>query len=162
MVAARVRLYGDPGFDLTALEEMKELVHNEVTPLPDRAPIIGEVFTTVSGIHQAGVAAQAEAPGGLIYLPFAASLFGRKETELSRVGALSGSEGLVSVLNREMEKRGSEQRFSNTSRVVKQIYDRIQSEYDGELSDGHYTGYRRDFYTAEEIVGMAQEFGAIE
>ena len=94
--------------------------------------------------------------------PFAASLFGRKETELSRVGALSGSEGLVSVLNREMEQRGSEQRFSNTSRVVKQIYDRIQSEYDGELTDGHYTGYRRDFYSSEEIVGMAQEFGAVE
>jgi isopropylmalate/homocitrate/citramalate synthase len=162
MVAALVRYYGDPGLDLTALEEMKTLVHHEVTPLPDRAPIIGEVFTTAAGIHQAGVAAQADAPGGLIYLPFEASLFGRDTVELSRVGSLSGSEGIVSILNREMEQRRSEQRFSNTSRVVKQIYDRIQDAYDGRPSNGGFQGYRRDFYTSEEIVAMAREFGAID
>jgi isopropylmalate/homocitrate/citramalate synthase len=164
MVAALIRYYGDPGLDLTALEEMKQLVHNEVTPLPDRAPIIGEVFTTAAGIHQAGVARQDEAPGGLIYLPFAASLFGRKEVELSRVGSLSGSEGIVALLNNEMERRGKEQRFSNTSRVVKQIYDRIQAEYDGDYDDGAkaYRGYRRDFYTSDEIIAMAKELGAIE
>ncbi len=61
-----------------------------------------------------------------------------------------------------MEGRGSEKRFSGASRVVKQIYDRIQAAYDGQLTDGHYTGYRRDFYTSEEIVGMAQELGALE
>ncbi len=164
MIAALIRYYGDPGLDLTALEEMKQLVNDEVTPLPDRAPIIGEVFTTAAGIHQAGVARQEEAPGGLIYLPFSASLFGRKEVELSRVGSLSGAEGLVSILNREMESRGSEQRFSGASRVVKQIYDRIQDEYDGQLDEasGRYTGYRRDFYTSEEIVAMARELGAVE
>ncbi|MCH7488855.1 MAG: hypothetical protein IIB23_04420, partial [Chloroflexi bacterium] len=85
MIAAKIRLDGDPGLDLTALEAMKELINGEVTPLPDRAPIIGEVFTTSAGIHQAGVAAQADAPGGLIYLPFEASLFGRDTVELSRV-----------------------------------------------------------------------------
>src|SRR3990170_48334 len=164
MIAALIRYYGDPGLDLTALEEMKQLVDGEVTPLPDRAPIIGDVFTTAAGIHQAGVAAQQSAPGGLIYLPFAASLFGRQEVELSRVGSLSGSEGIVSILNREMERSGKEQRFSNTSRAVKQIYDRIQDEYDGRLdeSTGRYTGYRRDFYTAEEIVQMAKDLGALE
>src|SRR3989304_8609661 len=114
------------------------------------------------GTPQAGVAAQQDAPGGLIYLPFAASLFGRKEVELSRVGSLSGSEGIVSILNREMERLGKEQRFSTTSRAVKQIYDRIQDEYDGRLdeSTGRYAGYRRDFYTADEIVAMARELGA--
>ncbi|MGB2694366.1 MAG: hypothetical protein WBD55_04165 [Dehalococcoidia bacterium] len=162
MIAARIRYWGDPGFDLTALEEMKDLVNNEVTPLPDRAPIIGEVFTTSAGIHQAGVAAQADAPGGLIYLPFEASLFGRDTVELSRVGSLSGSEGIVSILNREMESRGSEQRFSNTSRVVKQIYDKIQDAYDGEPVDGGFRNYRRDFYTSDEIVSMAKELGAVE
>jgi isopropylmalate/homocitrate/citramalate synthase len=164
MIAALIRYYGDPGLDLTALEDMKQLVDTEVTPLPDRAPIIGEVFTTAAGIHQAGVARQDEAPGGLIYLPFAASLFGRKETELSRVGSLSGSEGIVSILNRVMEQRGSEQRFSNTSRVVKQIYDRVQAEYDGTYEEHakRYLGYRRDFYTSDEIVAMAQELGALE
>jgi hypothetical protein len=63
-----------------------------------------------------------------------------------------------------MEAQGKEASFSNTSRVVKQIYDRIQDEYDGEYVDakGAYTGYRRDFYTADEIVAMAREFGAVE
>ncbi len=162
MVAARIRYWGDPGFDLTVLEEMKQLIHNEVTPLPDRAPIIGDVFTTAAGIHQAGVAAQESAPGGLIYLPFEASLFGRDTVELSRVGALSGSEGIVSILNREMEKRGSDKRFSNASRVVKQIYDRIQDAYDGERVNGGFRNYRRDFYTSDEIVEMAKELGAVE
>jgi isopropylmalate/homocitrate/citramalate synthase len=164
MVAALIRHYGDPGLDLTALEEMRGLIDGEVTPLPDRAPIIGDVFTTAAGIHQAGVARQEEAPGGLIYLPFAASLFGRREVELSRVGSLSGSEGIVSILNREMERRNKEQRFSNASRAVKQIYDRIQDEYDGAYDErsNRYTGYRRDFYTADEIVRMAKELGALE
>jgi isopropylmalate/homocitrate/citramalate synthase len=164
MVAALIRYHGDPGLDLSALEEMKQLVDGEVTPLPDRAPIIGEVFTTAAGIHQAGVAAQEHAPGGLIYLPFAASLFGRKENELSRVGSLSGSEGIVSILNREMERQKKEQRFSNSSRVVKQIYDRIQDEYDGTYDEGAkaFAGYRRDFYSADEIVTMARELGAVE
>ena len=142
---------------------LKQLVDGEVTDLNDRAPIIGEVFTTSAGIHQAGVARQEDAPGGLIYLPFAASLFGRKETELSRVGSLSGSEGIVSILNREMERRGKEQSFSNTSRVVKQIYDKIQDEYDGQYdqSSQSFKDYRKDFYTSDEIVGMAKDFGAL-
>jgi isopropylmalate/homocitrate/citramalate synthase len=163
MVAMLVRYWGDPGLDLTALEDMKELIDKDVTPLPDRAPIIGEVFTTSAGIHQAGVAAQADAPGGLIYLPFEASLFGRDTVELSRVGGLSGSEGIVSILNRVMESRGSEQRFSNTSRVVKQIYDKIQDAYDGayDAASDSYSGYRRDYYTQDEIVKMAEEAGAL-
>jgi isopropylmalate/homocitrate/citramalate synthase len=161
MIAARIRLYGDPGLDLTALEDMKQLV-GQVTPLPDRAPIIGEVFTTSAGIHQAGVARQDEAPGGLIYLPFAASLFGRKENELSRVGALSGSEGIVSILNRHLVAAGKPESFSNTSRVIKQIYDKIQDEYDGQYDESSksYKGYRKDFYTSDEIVNMAKALGA--
>jgi len=164
MIAALIRYRGDPGLDLTALEQMKRLIMKEVTDLPDRAPIIGEVFTTSAGIHQAGVAAQADAPGGLIYLPFEASLFGRDTVELSRVGSLSGAEGLVSLLNRAMEERGSEQRFSGTSRVIKKIYDRIQDEYDGTYDEAtnSYSNYRRDFYTQEQIVQMAEELGGIE
>ena len=76
-IAALIRHYGDPGFDLKALEEMRQLVDGEVIELNDRLPLIGEVFTTTAGIHQAGVGRQGAAPGGLIYLPFAASLFGR-------------------------------------------------------------------------------------
>jgi citrate (Re)-synthase len=163
MVAALIRHYGDPGFDLTALEEMKTLIDTEVTPLPDRAPIIGEVFTTTAGIHQAGVGRHDAAPGGLIYLPFAASLFGRGEVELSRVGSLSGSEGIISVLNREMERQGRSDRFKETSRVVKQIYDRIQAEYDGQYDEqhDHWVNSRRTFFTSEDIVELAREFGAL-
>ena len=163
MIAALVRHYGDPGFDLTALEAMKRLVDEDVTPLPDRAPIIGEVFTTTAGIHQAGVGRQEEAPGGLIYLPFAASLFGRTENELSRIGSLSGAEGIISVLNRELERSGKSERVSGTSRVVKQIYDRIQDEYDGEFDEqqDRWVNARRSFFTSEDILGLAREFGAI-
>ncbi|HZP57620.1 MAG TPA: 2-isopropylmalate synthase [Dehalococcoidia bacterium] len=163
MVAALIRHYGDPGFDLTALEEMKRLVDTEVTPLPDRAPIIGEVFTTTAGIHQAGVGRQGGAPGGLIYLPFAASLFGRQEVELSRIGSLSGSEGIISVLNRELERQGSETRVKETSRVVKQIYDRIQDEYNGQYDEqhDHWVNARRTFFTADDILELAREFGAV-
>src|SRR5438105_7208853 len=163
MIAALVRHYGDPGFDLTALEAMKRLVDEEVTPLPDRAPIIGDVFTTTAGIHQAGVGRQDEAPGGLIYLPFAASLFGRTENELSRIGSLSGAEGIISVLNRELEYQGKTERVSGTSRGVRQIYDRIQDEYDGQFDEqhDHWVNARRSFFTSEDILALAREFGAI-
>lgn len=164
MVAARIRFYGDPGFDLTALEEMRQLISRDVTPLPDRAPIIGEVFATSAGIHQAGIVRQEEAPGGLIYLPYAASLFGRTEMELNRLGAVSGAEGIVSVLNREMERLGKQQRFSTTSRVIKQIYDRIQEAYDGRWDESKqaYVDYRQTFFTPEEVLAMAREFGAVD
>lgn len=163
LVAALIRHYGDPGFDLTALEEMRQLVDREVTALNDRLPLIGEVFTTTAGIHQAGVGRQAAAPGGLIYLPFAASLFGRNEVELSRIGSLSGSEGIISVLNREFERAGSETRVKETSRVVKQIYDRIQDEYNGQYDEqhDHWVNARRTFFTSEDIIDLAREFGAL-
>jgi isopropylmalate/homocitrate/citramalate synthase len=162
-VAALIRHYGNPGFDLTALEDMRQLVDGEVTELNDRLPLIGEVFTTTAGIHQAGVGRQDAAQGGLIYLPFAASLFGRSEVELSRVGSLSGSEGIISVLNRELERSGSETRVKETSRVVKQIYDRIQDEYNGQYDDkhDHWVNARRTFFTADDILALAREFGAL-
>jgi len=163
MIAALVRHYGDPGFDLHALEEMRQLVDGGVIELNDRLPLIGEVFTTTAGIHQAGVGRQDAATGGLIYLPFAASLFGRNEVELSRVGSLSGSEGIISVLNRELERQGSETRVKETSRVVKQIYDRIQDEYNGQYDEqhDHWVNARRTFFTSEDILALAREFGAL-
>jgi len=162
-VAALIRHYGDPGFDLKALDAMRRLVSEEVIELNDRLPLIGEVFTTTAGIHQAGVGRQDAAPGGLIYLPFAASLFGRTEVELSRVGSLSGSEGIISVLNRELERSGSETRVKETSRVVKQIYDRIQDEYNGQFDaeHDHWVNARRAFFTSEDIIALAREFGAL-
>ncbi len=159
VVAAYIRLYGDPGFDLTALLEMRRLIDSEVIQTNANAPIVGDVFTTAAGIHQAGVIRQGEAPGGLIYLPFAADLFGRETVELSRVGALSGAEGIVSALNRQVEiETGRPGGFTTTSRAVKQIYDAIQAAYDGEITGDGVRGARHDFFTAAELLGLARRY----
>lgn len=156
MIASYIRLYGDPGFDLQVLPEMKSLVAQYVE-IASNSPVIGDVFTTQAGIHQAGVARQGDAPGGLIYLAYDPALVGRQTAERTVVGAMSGSEGIVAILNQEAEKRGIEQRFTTMSRIVKEIYDRVQDSYNGNLdeSDGHYTGYRTTFWTPEEIWKMA-------
>jgi isopropylmalate/homocitrate/citramalate synthase len=157
MIATMIRFYGDPGFNLKVLPEMTELVSTNLTEVPRSAPIIGDVFTTSAGIHQAGVARQEEAPGGLIYLAYDPAIVGREGAERSLVGALSGAEGIVSVLNAKAEEIGIETRFSSTSRIVKEIYDRIQAAYDGQYdaSSDTWTGYRTTFFTADEIWEMA-------
>ncbi len=152
-----IRLYGDPGFDLTVLPEMVQLVNDNLIPVPTAAPIIGEVFTTQAGIHQAGVARQASAPGGLIYLAYDPALVGQKTAERTVVGALSGAEGIVAILNDEAQRRGLDTRFSTMSRVVKEIYDKVQESYDGEYDAAadRWAGYRTTFFTPEEIWNMA-------
>ena len=157
LLAGYIRLYGDPGFNLPVLSEMAALMEEELTPVPNTGPLIGEVFTTQAGIHQAGVARQEDAPGGLIYLAYDPALVGRKEAERSMIGAMSGSEGIVSILNREAAQRDLEVRFSNTSRVVKEIYDRIQAAYNGEYDAqrDRWLNYRRTFFTLQEIWEIA-------
>ena len=49
---------------------------------------------------------------------------------------MSGSEGIVAILNEEAEKRGVEARFTTMSRVVKEIYDKVQEAYNGQLRRG--------------------------
>lgn len=157
IVAGYIRAYGDPGFDLTVLPEMRRLVEENLTPLPQTAPIIGDVFSTQAGIHQAGVARQEEAPGGLIYLAYDPALVGRSQGDRNLVGGMSGSEGIVAILNAEAERRGIETRFSTMSRVVKEIYDRVQAAYDGEYdpAQDRWVSYRSTFFSPEEIWGMA-------
>lgn len=159
MIAAYIRFYGDPGFDLSVLPHMRALVEDNLVELPHNAPVIGEVFSTQAGIHQAGVARQEEAPGGLIYLAYAPELVGRDHAERHLVGGMSGSEGIVAILNEEAERRGLEMRFSSMSRVVKEIYDRVQAAYDGEYdaATGSWKDYRTEFFTPEEIWKMASE-----
>ncbi len=135
-----------------------------LVPLAATAPIIGDVFTTQAGIHQAGVARQKDAPGGLIYLAYDPAFVGSAGAERSVVGALSGSEGIVSILNREAEERGLEVRFSSASRVIKEIYDRVQAAYDGrydESSDA-WIGYRTTFFQRDEIWRIAVDLGATD
>ena len=158
MVAAYIRMYGDPGFHLPALVEMKQLI-DPLVPIAPNAPVVGDVFTTQAGIHQAGVARQEDAPGGLIYLAYDPALLGRSGTERNVIGAMSGSEGIVSILNKEAEKRGEEANYTSLSRVVKQIYDQVQAAYNGEYDEatGEWKGYRTKFFSPDEIWEMAQK-----
>ena len=53
--------------------------------------------------------------------------------------------------------------MKETSRVVKQIYDRIQDEYNGQYDEqhDHWVNARRSFFTSEDIIELAKEFGAL-
>jgi isopropylmalate/homocitrate/citramalate synthase len=154
-----MRLWGDPGFNLQVLPEMKHLIERLV-PIAANSPVIGDVFTTQAGIHQAGVARQEDAPGGLIYLAYNPALVGRTKAERTVIGAMSGSEGIVAILNQEAEQRGLETRYTTMSRVVKDIYDRVQDAYDGDWDEKtkHFVGYRTTFFTPEEIWEMAASY----
>ena len=124
--------------------------------IPPKQPIIGEVFSTQAGIHQTGVRRSDEAGGGPIYLPFDAAMVGDEAVEQHRIGALSGMDGIVSVLNRKVkEETGQEGTYSNVSRAVKHVYDHIQASYDGAYDRDSDTlvNQRRTFFSAEEIPG---------
>ena len=160
MVAALVRLYGDPGLDLTALAEIAELIDTEVFPVPAKAPLVGrDIFTTQAGLHQSGVAKHDEAPGGLIYLPYTSSVVGREQDELHRVGGVSGMDGLVAILNEELAARGEEKRYSLVSRTVLALYNMVHESYDGKWDDeaGQCVGARKTFFEADELLEAALE-----
>jgi isopropylmalate/homocitrate/citramalate synthase len=163
VLANYVRVYGDPGFNLEALGEMSALIAERVVPVPEKQPLIGDVFTTQAGIHQTGIERQKEAEGGLIYLPFEPSQLGRNNVSLNRVGSLSGMDGITAILNEQHRLSGGEDgKYSTASRVVKLIYDKVQEAYDGLFDDeqGRYTGHRTSFFSPEEIYQMARELEA--
>lgn len=160
ILAAYIRSYGDPGFSLRTLSQIRDLVVQEVNPISPKQPIIGEVFATQAGIHQTGMRRQEEAEGGPIYLPFDAALVGDHSRELSRIGALSGMDGIVVVLNRQIQlETGKQGRYTTSSKVVKYVYDRIQEAYDGTYDSEYDTlvGQRRTFFTPQEISSLAKE-----
>ena len=162
VLADYIRLCGDPGFKLSVLRDIADLINQEVTEVPLKAPIIGEaIFTTQAGIHQSGVERQKVAEGGDIYLPFDPKLLGARTVELHRVGALSGAEGIVAILNqRAKEQTGQEGTFTTTSRAVKYVYDRVQEAYDGawDESKGSYVTPRKRFFADEELYQLAKEY----
>ena len=160
MVAAVIRFFGDPGFDLHVLAEIANLISKEVHPISSRAPIIGQaIFTTQAGLHQTGVKRHAEAPGGLIYLPYSPSVVGREEVELHRIGGLTGMEGLVAILNQELEAKGEHGRYTLVSKTVKQVYDRVHEEYDGTWDEEKnvFVKLRTSFFEPQELMAMAKE-----
>jgi isopropylmalate/homocitrate/citramalate synthase len=161
VVADYLRIYGDPGFNLEALREMAELVKSEVAEVNTKAPIVGEaIFTTQAGIHQSGVERQKKAEGGDIYLPFAPHLLGKDTVELHRIGALSGSEGIVAVLNQKVkELTGQEGKYTTASKTVKYVYDKVQEAYDGRWdSEQQRWIVRTSFFTPGELYTLAQEY----
>ncbi len=162
VLANYIREYGDPGFNLEVLAEMAKLMQAEVAPIPQKQPIVGSnVFTTQAGLHQTGIQRQTQAPGGLIYLPFAPALVGRHRETLNRIGALSGLDGIISVLNNYYQSAGADgTRFTSASRLMKSVYDWIQEAYDGryDAAQDRYLDYRRTFLEVEELVQLVEQF----
>lgn len=156
--------YGDPGLRLEVLAEISALIGTEVVSIPEKYPIVGSsIFTTQAGLHQTGIQRQAEAQGGLIYLPFDPRLVGRQGVELNRIGALSGMDGIISVLNQHYEASGVQKhRFTSVSKLVKLIYDQIHQAYDGHYDhiQDRYTGYRDTFFEVEELARMVEQLQA--
>lgn len=157
MVAALVRLWGDPGLELEALADLTRLIDTEVIKTPSKSPIVGDsIFSTQAGLHQTGVARQSEAAGGLIYLAYQPSLVGRTNEEYNQIGSLSGMDGLVAILNGEAQLRGEPARFTTTSRKVKRLYDHVQASYDGQWNEkkGEFTNYRTTFFSPAELYDL--------
>ena len=161
MVVAYIRMYGDPGFQLKTLGRIRDLLAKEVIAIPPKQPIIGDVFTTQAGIHQTGMRRGEQAEGGPIYLAFEAAVVGEAAAEEhSVIGALSGMDGIVAVLNQQIKmETGQQGKYTTTSRVVKHIYDTIQEAYDGTYDNEHDTlvGQRLTFFTPAEISALATE-----
>ncbi len=164
MVANYIRLYGDPGFRLPVLRQIATLIREEVADVPVKTPIIGDaIFTTQAGIHQSGVERQKKAEGGPIYLPFEPGLLGEEERELHKIGALSGAEGIVAVLNQKTkETTGQDGTYTSASRVVKYVIDKVQDAYDGTWDEAtkSFKNVRRSFFSPDDIFALAKEFEA--
>lgn len=161
VLADYIRIYGNPGLDIPVLGRMAQLVHEKVVPISPKQPIIGSnIFTTQAGLHQTGIQRQEQAPGGLIYLPFDPELLGKTQLAMNRIGALSGMDGIVSVLNRCREAEGVDgPPLMVTSRIVKMVYDLVHQAYDGryDQENDRYVDYRTDFFDEDELSRMAQK-----
>jgi hypothetical protein len=99
----------------------------------------------------------------LLYLPFDPAIVGRRGVGLNRIGALSGMDGIISVLNRYREDSGiQEPKLTGVSKVVKFIYDGVHEAYDGRYDQTQdcYVDYRTTFFEVEELAQMAEQFQA--
>ena len=160
MVAARIRMYGDPGFDLGVLAEMAELINREVVPISPQAPMIGlGTPLTQAGIHQTGIERQRSAPGGFIYLSYDPAVVGQHPGELSLVGALSGVDGLVAVLNAEVQRQtGTPGRYRATSRLMGRLAQTVNDAYDGrwDARQDRFMDARRTFFDPAELLAIVR------
>ncbi len=160
MVAAYVRRYGDPGFELSVLGEVAELIDRHVVAVSAQAPLIGEgTPMTQAGIHQTGLMRQGKAPGGFIYLPYDPKMVGLRPRELSLVGALSGVDGVVAVLNAEVKRQtGMEGEYRSTSKLMSRVCDAVHDAYDGlwDEETEAYVGARDAFFAPSELLELAR------
>ncbi len=137
-------------------------INENVVSIPSKQPLIGDVFTSQAGIHQSGFEKQQSALGGLIYMPFDPALLGRDSEDPNLIGALSGMDGIVAVLNRQIEvEEGRPEQFHVGSKVVKHIYDQVQAAYEGQFDEmeGKFINFRRPFFQPREILEMARNYG---
>jgi hypothetical protein len=97
----------------------------------------------------------------LIYLPFDARIIGDEAKELNVIGALSGMDGIVEVLNSHIEQEtGVRGTYKVSSRAVKSAYDNIQRAYDGLMYEEDTkvpANQRRSFFYGDEILLMVRE-----
>ncbi len=164
VLANYIRTYGDPGLKLEVVAEMAALMRRGVVPISEKQPIVGSsIFTTHAGLHQTGIRSQAQAPGGAIYHPFDLEIVGCQEMELNRIGALSGMDGIISILNRHWEASGVPgARLTGASKLVKFVYDRVHEAYDGcyDQDQDCYVDYRTTFFEVKELAQIAEQFEA--
>ena len=164
VLANYIREYGDPGFNLEVLVEIATLIQTEVVSISGKQPIVGDkIFATQAGLHQSGILRQAKAPGGLMYLPFDPGIVGRQQIELNRIGALSGVDGIISIVNQYLDAADIQRpRLTNTSKLVKRIYDWIHEAYDGryDQAQDRYLDFRTTFFEVEELVRIAEHLHA--
>ena len=68
-------------------------------------------------------------------------------------------DGLVAILNQELEAKGDQRRYTPVSRTVKRVYDRVHAEYDGTWDEETkaYVDPRTTFFEPREILAMAEE-----
>jgi len=159
-----IRLYGDPGLELEALTEIADLMSRDVIRIPEKQPVIGNnIFATQAGLHQTGMQRQGEAEGGLIYLPIDPAVIGRREVEMSRIGALSGIDGIVSLLNQERQAAGDTRpKLTGTSRLVKRVYDGVHEAYNGryDAASDRWLDYRTTFFQPSDLAALAAQYEA--
>ena len=162
IIANYIRIWGDPGFNLTALQEMSKTIDTEVFAVSPKQPIVGTgIFATQAGIHQTGLVKQRDSEGGFIYLPFDPAILNRSTSDLTLIGGLSGIDGIVEVLNNEVKKNtGKPGSYSPASKVVKYVYDTVQKSYDGNWAPdkGKYVNHRQGFFRNDEILKIAESY----
>ncbi len=68
-------------------------------------------------------------------------------------------EGVVAILNQELEAAGEQRRHTMVSRTAKLIYDRVHEEYDGtwDEEEKRYVNPRTTFFEPHELSEISKE-----